>query len=1150
MPRIISRIIDQYDFEGPPVSGLPLIYDSASGKFKTVPMASFGTVNYIGGSGNVNGITLSGSTTSSGTLLLSGSLLLNDQLSGILPIVKGGTNNSTLGTSGNILYFDGDKAQGHSLLKYTTSGTLTVRQAIAQSADIQQWLDESGRVIARLTSPASGQPSFSCSYLTGSEQFGQGSKVDGPYSVAIGGNSLAKSSGIAIGYGAQNYVLGGIAVGANSASDDGIVIGNNSVNAGTYCITIGHNITNSNDGAIIIGDTDFMELRSDYLYVGSLNSAWAPDVTISPANNSHYNTASGRNLYIKGAASSAPASSGMGGNIYLQGGLHYLGESGGKIIIKQFNSVSNTLQEWQDNNGIALGRFHSSGIFYANDFRSLPVASGAGKNLLITAGSGNISGGGGSVILKAGIQATTGGDGKVIIQQASGQTSNLQEWQNSNSVITNKITRYGGMTFTFYYDTAPSSAGEVGLFNGNGQLIICSSSSRVAAFGTYGSQFGQVLASTAALGWNSGSALSGGNFFADCGFRRQTAGIIKTVNGLTSTAGYCSFVVGSYTAATVGLKVIGATGLQTANLQEWQNSSSGVLTSVGPSGAISLLPYGASAGNTNEIRFVELAANGTEYVGFKAANLIPTTTVWTLPSGEGASGQALTTNGSGLLSWANSSTGTVTSVSGTGTVNGLTLTGTVTNSGAITLGGTLSNISLTTAVSGILPIANGGTNATTAVDALTNLGAYPTTNPSGYTSNIGTVTYVNGTGSVNGLTLTGVVSNSGSITLGGTLSGVSLTSQITGMLPIANGGTNNSSLGSSGNILYFDGAQVQGQSLLTYTPTGIGINSVTPSGALQIQTTSASNKGLIIQGSASQSANLHEWRDSSSNILSCVNNLGQFGLNSGSNTLGGSVDIWNGNYTGNPPLLIGADVGTNTRTNNARKLGSICAKHYTNAANPVSIISADIDGTNNILWFGGGFSGYSAATQIKFATASNTITNLGTTRLTIDANGQILVNGFTASTKGLVVRGAASQTANLQEWQNSAGTPLSYLDASGNFYAVSKSFLIPHPSPEKAAAGRKLRYASLEGPEHAVFFRGNLCNSNQIDLPNYWKDLVHADSINVSLTAKKYAQPNLFVKESNNIKIIIDSDRPINCDYIVYGTRKDVEKLEVETDVC
>lgn len=52
----------------------------------------------------------------------------------------------------------------------------------------------------------------------------------------------------------------------------------------------------------------------------------------------------------------------------------------------------------------------------------------------------------------------------------------------------------------------------------------------------------------------------------------------------------------------------------------------------------------------------------------------------------------------------------------------------------------------------------------------------------------GTVTSVSGTGTVNGLTLTGTVTASGNLTLGGALTGVNLATQVTGALPIANGG--------------------------------------------------------------------------------------------------------------------------------------------------------------------------------------------------------------------------------------------------------------------------------------------------------------------------------------------------------------------------
>ena len=234
------------------------------------------------------------------------------------------------------------------------------------------------------------------------------------------------------------------------------------------------------------------------------------------------------------------------------------------------------------------------------------------------------------------------------------------------------------------------------------------------------------------------------------------------------------------------------------------------------------------SGSTNWI--LTRSSDADTYVINSANGLSEGSTVFVQQGATGA-GETYTCNTSGTITFGTTAItfAQISSAQIYSAGTGLTLTGTtfsITNSGvtASTYGSAssvpvltinaqgqvtnASNSSIAIAASqitsGTLPVANGGTGASDAATALTNLGAYPASNPAGYTTNVGTVTSVSGTGTVNGITLTGSVTASGSLTIGGTLSGVDLTSQVTGTLPVANGGTGATTL-TSNNVLLGNG---------------------------------------------------------------------------------------------------------------------------------------------------------------------------------------------------------------------------------------------------------------------------------------------------------------------------------------------------------
>ena len=142
--------------------------------------------------------------------------------------------------------------------------------------------------------------------------------------------------------------------------------------------------------------------------------------------------------------------------------------------------------------------------------------------------------------------------------------------------------------------------------------------------------------------------------------------------------------------------------------------------------------------------------------------------------------------------------------------------------------------------------------------------------------------------------------------------------------------------------------------------------------------------------------------------------------------------------------------------------------------------------------------------------------------------GDIAVNGSQTITKNLTISG--TMKAGFATW-------------SSSIVATSKLFDIEHPSKGK---GHRLAHASLEGPEIGVYHRGVLEDNQIINLPDYWKDLVDSKTITVHLTPIGNYQYLHYTLAENKIVVRNFGNASIHCSYIVYGERKDVERLTVE----
>jgi len=328
---------------------------------------------------------------------------------------------------------------------------------------------------------------------------------------------------------------------------------------------------------------------------------------------------------------------------------------------------------------------------------------------------------------------------------------------------------------------------------------------------------------------------------------------------------------GTGATGTWNIDVLGSAGTITSTLPI-NKGGTGATTAAGALTNLGAYPDSNPAGYTSNAGTVtNVSASGGANISVATGSTTPVISqvaATTTQNGYMTSAQA--TKLDGIAAGAS-----VTSVGVDGGTTGLTTTGgPITSSGTITLAGTLA-------------VANGGTGATSAANALTNLGAYPASNPNGYTNNAGTVTSVGVSGAGLGVTnptttpvisqiaassvSDGYMSSTYASKLDGIAAGASVTSVaasggttgfsftggpitssgtlvLNGLLNPDSGGTGHTAPTVNGQLLIGDGVDEQWD-LATLTA-GTGISITNGQGSITIAATGTGSGDVVGPGSA------------------------------------------------------------------------------------------------------------------------------------------------------------------------------------------------------------------------------------------------------------------------------------------------------------
>jgi len=997
-----------------------------------------------------------------------------------------------------------------------------VKGAASQTANLQEWQNSAGSVIAKVDANGSGTFTGSASTNAISAYAGTGGSFafqgfnssNALTSIIYGSGEIYSASNIYI-RGAANYGASINVITPSTSTQAIIVRGRASQtanlqewqdSAGTILARV------SSGGAIVTSNVGVFGSQSNtpnaQLYVLS-NSIIYPTFVVKAiasqtANLQEWQRSNGLTdllvtnfgAIISGGGTtiaSNPTINAYGAAMVINSGVNTYP----MLILKGAASQTANLQEWQDSAGIVNARVRPDGQI------------GVGSTL-ITGTNFFVN----NTISTTNVVAT--------IRGAASQTANLQEWQNTAGTMLASIDYRGyfslpnGVIQSYYF--APVGSGtSILTLNPNQQIFL--GSGPISANGSTSAYTVYIANSTAPTS----NPIGGGAFYVESGALKYR-GTSNAAQQIIGADGSVSFV--SPTAATVGLIVRGAAS-QTANLQEWQNSEGTSLVSVSASGDIfsSSRIIGFRYGRFgNDISYTDdaplrVTSNGASTV----VSII-----------KGATSQS-----ADLQQWQNSSASVLAKVDSLGNItatdyklsNSLysikkTLKKTIDPAQNAIAGNTydLFQIAFSSSLQGIftmqVSIRNGGygqsmsytlpvtyvmdwlaqygitnpfTDSTTWVDLtpitfaprhlMTNdylkfqarvsnntiffrikLTGQLTLNPlfdvyiqhSEEFAN-STITELSSTGT--DFTTSGVLPNFLSSKAGATsiFNPVTITSSLASTVPLKiksatsqtanlqewqnSAGTvlaniySNGTAGLYGLEVFTGGAQITGNYANTDT--------------LQVNINGAARRGILVKGAASQTANLQEWQNSAGTILGEVVYTGQYvnrtQIYADNTQSGSSALVAKTNYGSVTPFVVqGApDAQTADLQKWITHSGTVLAKITGSGALDVTAITVN----------GAALAGYSAPTIGSTSIASGaTVTTLaGLTSVSstsfvgaLTGNASTVTNGVytnaaniitaaSSTTIPIIAKAAASQTADLQQWQNSAGDVISAINSSGFF---------------------------------------------------------------------------------------------------------------------